>query len=113
MQEFLSVINILKVMEPIIDYLKENIKYYRSNKGWSQQELAEKSDVSTSYIAEIELGRRNPSLNTLLKIATGLGIETYQLFVDRSKHENQLIKKFSDELVKRIEDDIEDLCSRL
>lgn len=100
-------------MEPIIDYLKENVKYYRSQNEWSQQVLAEKSDVSTSYIAEIELGRRNPSLNTLLKLATALEIETYQLFINPNKHSNDVISKFSEQLLTRIKKDMDDLTTRL
>lgn len=100
-------------MEPIIEYLKENIKYYRSHNKWSQQELAERSDVSTSYIAEIELGRRSPSLNTILKISTALEIETYQLLINPDKHENEVVKLFSKELLNRIKEDIKDLTKRL
>jgi len=100
-------------MEAIIDYLKENIKYYRKQKNFSQQILAEKSDISTSYVAEIELGRRHPSLQTLLKLANALDIDTYQLLIDPNKHKNESISKFSELLLKRIKNDITDLQSRL
>lgn len=100
-------------MEAIIDYLKENIKYYRKQKKFSQQTLAEKSDISTSYVAEIELGRRHPSLHTLLKLATALEIETYQLLIDPNKHKNEIISKFSEILLDRIKMDIIDLQSRI
>ncbi|MGL1892209.1 MAG: helix-turn-helix transcriptional regulator [Spirochaetaceae bacterium] len=101
------------MMEPIIDYLKVNVKYYRTNKNYTQQELAERSDISTSYVAEIELGRRQPSLQTLLKLSTALEIETYQLLIDPDKHDNDTISKFSEELLKRIKIDINELKSRI
>lgn len=100
-------------MEAIIDYLKENVKYYRTQKGFSQQELAERSEISTSYVAEIELGRRHPSLQTLLKLSTALEIETYQLLVDPSKHDNEVISRFAEQLLDRIKVDITELQTRL
>lgn len=100
-------------MEPIIDYLKANVKYYRTQKKYSQQELAEQSEISTSYVAEIELGRRHPSLQTLQKLSNALKIETYQLLVDPNKHDNDIIAKFSEQLLDRIKDDMKNLQSRL
>lgn len=58
------------------DYLAigQHIKEARLRKGWSQQELAEQSDLSVPYISLIECGRRHISLEALIQIASLLEI---------------------------------------
>jgi transcriptional regulator with XRE-family HTH domain len=52
----------------------------------SQEELAEKCDVSTSYIGLVERGERKPSLEIVLKIANTLNITPNSLTMDSIKH---------------------------
>jgi transcriptional regulator with XRE-family HTH domain len=56
--------------------MKEN----RRKLGLSQAKLAEKADLSTQYIAMIELKRKFPSPETLEQIAKALEIDTPELF---------------------------------
>lgn len=56
-----------------------NIKRYRKLRGFTQQELADKSNISRSYLADIENGRYNPSIETLGDIATALGTDVNAL----------------------------------
>jgi len=51
-----------------------NVKRQRARHGWSQQELAERSQVSRGMIAKIESGAENVSLATLGRIALAFGI---------------------------------------
>jgi len=44
--------------------------------------LAEMLDTSTSYIGEIEICAKVPSMGMVEKIAEALGIEPFRLFVD-------------------------------
>jgi transcriptional regulator with XRE-family HTH domain len=60
--------------------LSANIKYYRGLRGWSQVILAEKIDISTNFLADIETGKSWVSSLTLSKLATIFGIEVYELF---------------------------------
>lgn len=46
--------------------------------------LAEMCDTATSYIGEIEIGRRFPSLKLIEKIGQILEIEPYRFFMDES-----------------------------
>jgi len=46
--------------------------------------LAEHCDTATSYIGDIEIGRRFPSIDMIEKIATVLKIEPYHFFMDRA-----------------------------
>lgn len=60
----------------------ENLKALRVSKGLSQARLAELADLSPSIIGDIEVGRRNPTLTTIEKIALALEVPVHQLFYD-------------------------------
>jgi len=59
-----------------------NIKKYRSKGGVTQKQLAEMLDTTTSYIGEIEICAKVPSMGMVEKIAKALEIEPFRLFVD-------------------------------
>ena len=67
-------------MENIRDILAKNIKENRRKCGLTQAKLAEKADITTQYIAMIEVSRKFPTPEMLERIAKALEIETYQLF---------------------------------
>jgi transcriptional regulator with XRE-family HTH domain len=60
--------------------LSQNIKKYRQRKGWSQAKLAEKMEISTNYLSDIETKRGWLSPFSLVKLANALEIEVYMLF---------------------------------
>ncbi len=67
--------------------LIKNIKYYRIKTNLTQEQLAEKADLSTSYIKQIEAGKefKNITFVTLSKIAKALNINVNQLFENLEK----------------------------
>lgn len=62
--------------------LVKNIKYFRLKANMTQEQLAEKSDLSVSYIKQIEAGKefKNITFNTFSKIAKALNIDVKELF---------------------------------
>lgn len=63
-------------------YLQEignNIRKKRNEKGISQQELADLSDIAKSTIQRIEQGTLNPSILTLKNISLAFGIDLSEL----------------------------------
>jgi transcriptional regulator with XRE-family HTH domain len=56
------------------------IKTLRQERGWSQEQFAERTAMQRSYLADLERGRRNPSVRTLVKVANALGIGLRDLF---------------------------------
>ncbi|QEZ68022.1 XRE family transcriptional regulator [Paraclostridium bifermentans] len=83
-----------------------NIKKFRKEKGLTQKELAEKIGVSGAYIQQIENNKKNPSIKTLNKISSALGV-TIQELIAGEKQQVEIIEKditqFStDELLKEI-----------
>lgn len=57
-----------------------NIREIRKIKKLTLEELSEKSDLQTSYLAGVERGERNITLETLDKILYGLEIDANTLF---------------------------------
>ena len=62
--------------------LVKNIKHFRLKANMTQEQLAEKSDLSVSYIKQIESGKefKNITFNTFSKIAKALNIDVKELF---------------------------------
>lgn len=58
----------------------ELVREYRLSKKLTQQELAEKSDLSLPFINLIENNRRNLSVDTLLKILSAMDINPSDFF---------------------------------
>lgn len=56
------------------------IRTIRKAKGMTQVELSAHAEISRSYLADVEAGRYNPSLETLAKIAQALGVAVSVLF---------------------------------
>ena len=52
----------------------------RQAREWTQEQLAESSGLDRSYIAGIETGARNASLDVIVKLASGLGVTPAELF---------------------------------
>jgi transcriptional regulator with XRE-family HTH domain len=59
--------------------LSRNIKRYRQSRNLSQADLAEKLDISVNFLCNIENGNRWVSPQTLVKFASALNIEPYEL----------------------------------
>lgn len=60
--------------------LKDALKERRSQLNLSQSDLAEMADVSLATVKDIERGKGNPSIRTVEKLLTVLGMEIkYQL----------------------------------
>lgn len=49
-----------------------NVKRLREQKGWSQEELADRAGLHRTYVSGIERGTRNPTLTVLDRLAKGL-----------------------------------------
>lgn len=55
------------------------IKQLREQKRLTQEALAEKAGLSLGYIARLEIGRHDPSLSTLVKLAKALKVKVTEL----------------------------------
>jgi molybdate-binding protein/transcriptional regulator with XRE-family HTH domain len=60
--------------------LKNDLRDYRTARGWSQAELAERSGLSRAGVSAIEMGRLVPSAAAALALAAAFGCRVEDLF---------------------------------
>ena len=64
-----------KIKDPDSILLGRRIRFLRTTKGLTQQELGHQADVDYKFIGEIERGNMNPSFKVLVKVAKVLDID--------------------------------------
>lgn len=60
----------------------QNVRKFRQERGWSQEDLAFESGLHRTYISGIERGVRNPSATILERLAITLEIKPSSLFAN-------------------------------
>ena len=104
------------------DVFVQNLRNYRRYRGISQMTLAELCGTSTSYIGQIEIGNRFPSLELIEKIAGALQIRPHLLFFIESDEDSPeqslqiktdlMTEAAKEELIKRLTDAIRRIVRR-
>lgn len=74
-------------LEPEYDIINAMIKV-RKEKGLTQKQLSELTGISQADISRIENGTRNPSLEMIKRLATGMGMRLKLEFIPVSKVED-------------------------
>lgn len=75
----LSTISHICLVEDISIQFGKRVKELRTSKGFSQEKLAEISELDRTYIPSIESGKRNVSLIVAKKIANAFSISLSDL----------------------------------
>ncbi len=65
--------------EPILTLFSKNVRYYRTQKNLSQEDLAFRAGVHRTYVGMVERCERNVSLIFAEKIANALDIPLFEL----------------------------------
>ena len=60
--------------------LGKGIRFYRQQRQLSQAALAEKAEISITFLSNIERGIKYPTSDTLSAIANGLEVEVFELY---------------------------------
>ena len=63
----------------IAQTVSQNLKVWRTRRGLTQTEIAERLGVSQSHFSRLELGKKSPSLRTLDRLARALEITVSDL----------------------------------
>lgn len=79
----------------------EHLREMRKERRYTQDELAERSDLSVDAIRRIERGAFSPSLATLAKLSAGLGVSLRTLFESLDEPGRTKTKELSDYLARR------------
>ena len=64
--------------------VKNRLRVLRAERGWSQQDLAERLEVSRQSVNAIETGRYDPSLPLAFRIADLFGLRIEDVFENPS-----------------------------
>lgn len=65
-----------------LDTIGKNIRKFREIKKLRQEDLPEKTDLTTNYIGMIERGEKIPSLETFINILNSLGVSADMVLSD-------------------------------
>lgn len=65
-----------------LDTIGKNIRKFREIKKLRQEDLAEKTDLTTNYIGMIEREEKIPSLETFINILNSLGVSADMVLSD-------------------------------
>lgn len=89
-------------MSKISSLVGEKIRFLRQQQGLSQERLAFKAGITPTYLGQVERAEKSPTLETLEKILSSLGLSFEELFqseVDRTdSFDYSIIDKISFQL---------------
>ena len=72
-------------MSTSIEQFSLVLRQLRQERGWSQEQLAERACLNRSYVGEVERGCASPSLVTVFKLASALEVRLSTL-IARCEH---------------------------
>lgn len=87
-------------MDEIRKGLGKRIRFLRKSGEMTQERLAERAGLCYKYIGEIERGEVNPSLKSMLEVATALGVNIQSLFPS----EDDILPKISHKELKTLKE---------
>ena len=71
--------------------MNNRLKLLRAERGWSQQGLAERLEVSRQSVNAIETGKYDPSLPLAFRIAELFGLAIEEVFESPSRRSSKAI----------------------
>lgn len=78
----------------------------------SREHLAEKADISTQFLSDIEVGRKSMTTSTLCNISSALGVSAdYLLFGKNNDEENNISPLF--EMIKSLNDKEQEIAEEM
>ncbi|ANY21591.1 helix-turn-helix domain-containing protein [Gordonia terrae] len=70
----------------------DRLKKLRNDHGYSIRALAERAEMSSSVISEVERGKTEPSISTLKRLAAALGTSITYFFTEPSQRNGHVIR---------------------
>jgi len=101
----ISIENYLFSMEDVnkqLEFVIGKIKEIRKKKSISQLELSVSSNLSQSFLASVERGKKQPSVMTLLRIASALNVSPKAFFPEKELKPKEEIKDLIINLVNSL-----------
>jgi transcriptional regulator with XRE-family HTH domain len=98
-------------MESIRETLARNLKEHRRKLGITQPKLAERADLSTHYLAMLEVARKFPTADVLERLAAALDIAPHELFSVSPSPEGAL-EKLQQAILDNLDEAIDDAVDK-
>jgi len=95
----------------IKDLFGRNVKYFRFHRQLSQAALAEKANISVTFLSNIERGKMFPKVETLSRLTESLDIGVFELFrADLVPDENkEMMNRLSKDITSKVNLALEDV----
>ncbi|ETD33349.1 helix-turn-helix domain-containing protein [Williamsia sp. D3] len=77
----------------------DRLKQLRNDHGYSIRALAERAEMSSSVISEVERGKTEPSISTLKRLAAALGTSITYFFTEPSQRNGHVIRASDRQIV--------------
>lgn len=73
-------------MADVVDQaLGQALRKLRTERGWSQSDLALRAEMDRNYLSLIELGRNSPSVRMLLRLCQALDVRAGEVLDDMER----------------------------
>ncbi|WP_311196225.1 helix-turn-helix transcriptional regulator [Thiothrix winogradskyi] len=69
----------------LLTFFGTKVQQIRAQKGFSQEKLAELTDLDRTYISSVERGHRNVSLINIYRLITALNCQPHELFPSKGE----------------------------
>ena len=70
----------------------ETVRRLRTTARWTQEQLADAADLTTTYVGQVERGDKVPSLTVVLKLARALSVAPGELLSGFSTNSLKTLK---------------------
>ena len=80
----------------------EKIRYYRKKLGLSQEALALEANIHPAYLGKLERNEKNPTIETIDKIVSAIGISYGEFFSDGVGDDNTDRRLYIDMVATRL-----------
>jgi transcriptional regulator with XRE-family HTH domain len=87
--------------EPELAMLGERLRVLRSARGWTLEELAERSGLSKPYLSRLESGNRQPSIAAVLTLARVYGVPMGSLFGPQHSDDSCIVVRSNEVTIRK------------
>ncbi len=100
-------------MSDITVWVGNRIRSLRQSRGWTQEALAEYAELHVSYVATLEKGKKNASIEVISRISAAFGITLAEFFTtgvpacsaaegSRQQRVEKLLHEYTQKLLEEI-----------
>lgn len=86
----------------IVRQFAAKLKELRAARGMTQADLAQKADISPTYISELETADTTPGIDVIARLAGALGVAPSELLPSEEEDELPVLKEQAKKLVEAL-----------